>query len=110
MKSRIWLALAAQLSLLPGCGGGGGGSGSAAAVAPTITAQPTDQRVVIGAVATFTVSANGTAPLTYQWQRGTASIAGATASSYTTPATTLADDAATFQVVVSNSAGSVTSN
>jgi hypothetical protein len=37
-------------------------------------------------------------------------ISGATASSYTTPATTLADDTSTFQVVVSNSAGSVTSN
>ncbi len=106
MKSRIWLALAAQLSLA-GCGGGNGG---AAAVAPTITAQPADQRVVTGATATFTVSANGTAPLSYQWQKGTTAISGATASSYTTPATTLADEGATFQVVVSNSAGSVTSS
>jgi hypothetical protein len=107
MKSRIWLVVAAQLSLA-GCGGGG--SGGAAAVAPAITAQPTDQRVLIGAMATFTVSANGTAPLGYQWQKGTTAISGATGSSYTTPATTLADDGATFQVVVSNSAGSVTSN
>jgi hypothetical protein len=107
MKSRIWLVLAAQLSLA-GCGGGG--SGGAAAVAPAITAQPTDQRVLIGAMATFTVSASGTAPLGYQWQKGTTAISGATGSSYTTPATTLADDGATFQVVVSNSAGSVTSN
>lgn len=109
MKSRIWLSLAAQLSLLPGCGGGGG-SGGAAAVAPAITAQPTDQRVVVGTMATFTASANGTAPLSYQWQKGATAISGATASSYTTPATTLADAGATFQVVVSNSAGSVTSN
>jgi hypothetical protein len=109
MKSRIWLALAAQLSMA-GCGGGGG-SGSGATVAPAITAQPTDQRVVIGAMATFTVSANGTAPLSYQWQKkGTTVISGATGSSYTTPATTLSDDGATFQVVVSNAAGSVTSN
>ena len=109
MKSRIWPALAAQLSLLAGCGGGGG-SGGAAAVAPAITAQPTDQRVVVGTMATFTVSANGTAPLSYQWQKGATAVSGATASSYTTPATTLADAGATFQVVVSNSAGSVTSN
>ncbi len=86
---------------------GGGGNG---AVAPVITAQPTGQRVVVGQTATFTVSATGTAPLSYQWQKGTTPIAGATASSYTTPATTLADDTSTFQVVVSNSAGSVTSN
>ncbi|HEX3603038.1 MAG TPA: immunoglobulin domain-containing protein [Steroidobacteraceae bacterium] len=108
MKSRIAPALVMQLFLmLLGCGGGGGGG---AAVAPTIAAQPTDQRVVVGQAATFTVTANGTAPLGYQWQKGGTSISGATAASYTTPATTLTDDAATFQAVVTNSAGSVTSN
>jgi len=101
--------------LLLGCGGGGGGGGGGSssggsAVAPSITAQPTDQRVVIGQTATFTVTASGTAPLSYQWQKGGTSISGATAGSYTTPATTLTDDAATFQVVVTNSAGSATSN
>ncbi|MEO7207069.1 MAG: PQQ-binding-like beta-propeller repeat protein [Steroidobacteraceae bacterium] len=106
MKWRIWFALAAQLSLL-GCGGGGGSSGP---VAPAIATQPTNQRVVVGQTATFGVAANGTAPLSYQWQKGTTPISGATASSYTTPATTLTDDASTFQVAVSNSAGSVTSN
>jgi hypothetical protein len=115
MKWRISLALVAQLSLLVGCGGGGGsgtvsGSGSAAAVAPAIAAQPTDQRVVVGQTATFSVTASGTAPLQYQWQKGTAPIAGATASSYTTPAASLPDDGSTFQVVISNSVGSVTSS
>jgi hypothetical protein len=100
----------AQLSLLYGCGGGGSGSGASGAVAPAITAQPTAQSVIVGQPATFTVSASGTAPLSYQWQKGAMPISGATASSYTTPATTLADDTSTFQVVVSNSAGSVTSN
>jgi hypothetical protein len=108
MKWRNSLVLA-QLSLLLGCGSGGGGGG-AAAVAPAITEQPTDQRVVVGQTATFSVTASGTAPLSYQWQKGTAPIMGATAASYTTPATTLTDDTSTFQVVVSNSAGSVTSN
>ena len=106
MKWKI-LFLVAQLSLLTACGGGGGGGG---ALAPAITAQPTNQRVVVGSMATFSVTATGSAPLSYQWQRGTTAISGATASSYTTPATTLSDDTATFQVVVSNSAGSVTSN
>jgi hypothetical protein len=114
MKWRISLALAAQLSLLFGCGGGHGsganGSGGNDAVVPAITTQPTDQRVVVGQTATFTVAANGTAPLSYQWQKGSTPITGATASSYTTPATTVADDASTFQVVVSNSTGSVTSS
>src|SRR5580698_1678286 len=109
MKWKIPLVLAAQLSLLTGCGGGGG-SGAGGAVAPAITAQPVNQRVVIGAAATFTVTATGAAPLSYQWQKGTTPISGATASSYTTPTTTLVDDGSTFQVVVSNSAGSVTSS
>ena len=100
--------LGVQLSLLLGCGGGG--SGGAGATAPAITAQPADQRVVVGLMATFSVTANGTAPLHYQWQKGTTAIAGATASSYTTPATSLPDDGSTFQVVISNSVGSVTSN
>ena len=110
MKRRISLVLVAQLSLLLGCGGGGGSGGGSAALAPGITAQPTGQSVVVGQTATFTVSANDSAPLHYQWQKGATPISGATASSYTTPATTLADDASTFQVVVSNSLGSVTSN
>ncbi len=107
MKWRISLLLL-QAFLLLGCGGGGGGGNGA--VAPVITAQPTGQHVVVGRTATFTVSATGAAPLSYQWQKGTTPIAGATASIYITPATTLADDTSTFQVVVSNSAGSVTSN
>src|SRR4029077_9586998 len=58
---------------------------------------------------TFTVVAVGTAPLSYQWQKNGVNIAGATAASYTTPVTTTADSGATFQVVVSNTAGTVTS-
>jgi hypothetical protein len=82
---------------------------SAAAVAPTITAQPTNQTVTAPQTATFSVAATGTAPLTYQWKKNGANISGATVSSYTTPATTTADSGSTFQVVVSNSAGSAPS-
>ena len=79
-------------------------------VAPTITTQPANQAVVVGQMATFTVMAAGTAPLSYQWQKNGASLAGATASSYTTPATATTDNGSTFDVVVSNTAGTVTSN
>src|SRR2546430_1219231 len=82
---------------------------SAAAVAPTITTQPANQTVTAGQTATLAVVAGGTAPLSYQWQKNGANIAGATAASYTTPATTTADSGSTFAVVVSNSAGTVTS-
>lgn len=83
---------------------------NAGMVAPSIATQPVSQTVTAGQTATFTVAANGTAPMTYQWQKSGVSIAGATASSYTTPATTTADSGSTFAVVVSNAAGSVTSN
>ena len=54
--------------------------------------------------------ANGTAPLSYQWQKGTTNIQNATSSSYTTPATTSADNGSQFRVVVTNGGGSVTSS
>jgi len=48
--------------------------------------------------------------MSYQWQKSGVNIAGATAAGYTTPATTTADSGATFAVVVSNTAGTVTSS
>jgi hypothetical protein len=78
-------------------------------VAPTIAAQPANQIVTSGQAATFSVTANGTAPLSYQWLKNSANIGGATAASYTTPATIAGDSGAKFDVVVSNSAGSITS-
>src|SRR3989442_214607 len=79
-------------------------------VAPTITTQPVSQTVTAGQAATFSVTASGTAPLGYQWQRNGAPISGATGASYITPATTSADNGAQFLVVVSNSVSSATSN
>lgn len=80
-----------------------------AAVAPTITVAPAAATVTEGDSASFSVSAAGTAPLTYQWQRNGTAISGATAATYTL-VTGLGDDDAQFRVVVSNSAGSVTSS
>jgi len=78
--------------------------------APAVTTQPASATVPLGQPATFTVAAAGTATLTYQWQQNAADIPGATAASYTTTATTVADNGAIFTVVVSNAAGSATSN
>ncbi len=78
--------------------------------APTITQQPSNTTVTVGQTATFTVVANGTGPLTYQWLKGTSNISNATSSSYTTRATTGADNGLQFKVVVSNAGGSATSN
>jgi len=76
---------------------------------PLITMQPANQSVTVGATATFTVTAAGTAPLSYQWQKGSTNIYGATSASYTTPATALTDNGSQFDVVVSNSLGNATS-
>ncbi|MEP6883457.1 MAG: pyrrolo-quinoline quinone [Gammaproteobacteria bacterium] len=100
------------LTVLAACGGGNSGTTTPPMVdtAPAITAQPANISVAVGATATFSVSATGTAPLTYQWSKGTTAIAGATAASYTTPATAAGDTGSAFSVMVTNSAGSVTSN
>ena len=78
--------------------------------APSITTQPSNQTVTVGSTATFSVVATGTTPLTYQWQKGTTPVPGATAASYTTTATTSSDNGSQFEVVVTNSVGSITSN
>ena len=79
---------------------------------PLIAGQPLPKSVLVGAAATFDVAAisqGGT--LSYQWRRNGTPISGATGSSYTTPATTAADNGAAFSVVVSSSNGtSVSSN
>jgi hypothetical protein len=102
----IGLALALSVAVTA-CGGGG--TAASPAQAPSITAQPATQSVLVGQTATFTVSATGTAPLAYQWQRNGTPIAGATAASYTTAAATLADNGAVFVAVVTNAAGSAKS-
>src|SRR6266481_3419928 len=77
---------------------------------PTIVTPPANQKVVVGQTATFSITASGTAPLSYKWQKNGADINGATLASYTTPAATAQDNGAQFRVVASNSAGKATSN
>jgi len=46
-------------------------------VAPSITSQPTNQTVFAGQTASFSVSASGTPPLSYQWRFNTTNLVGA---------------------------------
>src|ERR1700688_3464053 len=78
--------------LLTGCGSTPRPAPSQAAA---ITAQPLSQFIPIGETATFTVTATGTAPLSYQWSENGQAIAGATSASYTTPAITLGESGST---------------
>jgi uncharacterized protein YjdB len=100
--------LGAFLLLMGGCASTSSHSDPGGS-APSITVQPANATVSVGQMATFSVTATGTAPLGYQWQKNSANISGATAASYTTPATASGDNGAKFDVVVSNSAGSMTS-
>jgi hypothetical protein len=77
---------------------------------PSITTHPSSVTVSVGQSATFTVAATGAAPLSYQWQRNGVNISGATAASYTRSNAQLADSGSQFRCVVSNAAGSATSN
>jgi hypothetical protein len=102
------IALSFAMFCLAGCGGYSGGSLNGGA--PYITTQPANQAVTAGQTATFSVTASGTAPLSYQWQKNGTDITGATSANYTTPVTTTADSGEQFRVVVSNPAGSATSS
>jgi hypothetical protein len=73
-----------------------------------ILVHPTSRSVSSGSTVTLSVSATGNS-LSYQWQKGGVAIAGATSASYTLSSVS-ASDAGAYTVVVSNSAGRVTSN
>ena len=79
------------------------------ATAPTITSQPKSQTVNVGDSATFSVTATGTEPLSYQWYKNSSMISGATSSSYAISSVNTSD-AGSYFVVVSNSIGSATSS
>ena len=76
--------------------------------APTITTQPQNQTVTVGANVTFTVAASGTAPLTYQWQHAGTNLPNQTASTLTLNSVT-AVWAGAYVVEVSNVGGTTTS-
>ena len=82
------------------------------AAAPVVTASPNSVSVNSGATATFTAAAIGNPVPTVQWQISTtngiswANITGATNTSYTTTAITLANDGSQYRAAFTNSLGS----
>jgi hypothetical protein len=78
-------------------------------VRPTIKTSPASQSINNGDSVTFSVSAAGTGPLTYQWQQNGADIPGATSSSYTLYSAPLSGNAALFRCIVGNAAGLIAS-
>jgi len=76
--------------------------------APVISSQPQSQTVAAGANVSFTVTAAGTAPMSYQWAFNGVPILGASNTSLTMSDVQSAQ-AGNYVVTVSNSAGSVES-
>ncbi len=81
---------------------------SIATSVPVITTQPANQTVTTGSAVTLTVTTTGNPAPTYQWYKNGTSVAGATSASFTIAVVQLSD-AAIYQVVASNSSGTVTS-
>lgn len=79
-------------------------------IPPSITTHPSNKTVAEGQPVTFNVSATGSTPLTYQWQRNGVNISGASTPSYTISTAALADNGAKFRCVVLNAFGSVSSS
>jgi hypothetical protein len=76
---------------------------------PVILNQPAGAVVPSGSAAQLSTVASGTLPISYQWRKDGAAIAGATSATYSITSASVRD-AGSYTVVVSNSAGAVTSN
>ncbi|MBC7486888.1 MAG: PQQ-dependent sugar dehydrogenase [Cytophagaceae bacterium] len=77
--------------------------------APIIVNQPVSKTIFTGDPVSFSVSASGLAPFTYQWKKNGVNITGATASTYSISSAVIAD-AGNYTVTVTNTNGNVTSN
>lgn len=78
-------------------------------VAPSFTAQPASQIVLAGTSASFSATVAGTAPISFQWSKNGAPIAGAVASTLTLT-NVQAADAGGYSVTASNSVGGAASS
>ena len=89
---------------------------SSATVAPQVTVHPVDQtNIVPGSDVSFSVTATGTEPLSYQWQKDGVDLTdGSSITGATTATLTIADvmesDEGGYRCVVTNTAGMDTSN
>ena len=102
-----WSITLTALALCSACGGGS--AGQAAGPTLTILTQPASITAAVGSPIAFSVAASGTAPLSYQWKRNGADIAGATSASLTfSPG--LSDTRTKYSVNVGHAGGALTSS
>ena len=76
---------------------------------PTITIQPTNQTVTVGGTVTFSVTASGSPPLSYQWNFNGTDITGATNTTLTLTNVQL-NQAGNYTMLVTNNYGSILSS
>ena len=76
---------------------------------PVITSQPQSHGIATGNSVTFSVTATGTAPLSYQWLFNSTNISGATTNQLVLANVQLTN-AGNYSVIITNLAGSVTSS
>jgi hypothetical protein len=81
---------------------------AADATPPSITTQPQSVSQINSFPASFSVTANGAAPLSFQWRRGGTNLVGAVGATYGWPAIH-PGLAGSYDVILSNSFGSLTS-
>lgn len=96
-------------------GAGGSSTGavlitiSTASTPPSITQQPTNLTVIAGQPALFNAAANGSAPLSFQWQFNYAAISGANSTSHSIIGAQT-NNAGNYSVVITNTLGAITSS
>lgn len=109
LSSITLMALAIGLAACGMGSGSGGGATNPAGTAAGIMVAPVNVTVTVGQPATFSVTASGTPPFTYQWFNSGAN-AGTNSATYVIASPTVQDTGAQIKVQVSNSLGSATSN
>ena len=87
---------------------GQAGEGLTTVAAPTIITSPQNLSVFAGGSALFQVTAAGSSPLSYQWQKDDGKIAGATNASFAIAGVTT-NDVGSYRVGVTNEVGGVIS-
>ena len=119
VENEIWVSdfgvFILYLSPPSGCGGDLSSSGTLTYVDPSFSSQPLNQTNVVGSNVQFSVTATGTAPLSFQWLKNSTNlinggrISGATSDNLTISSIS-SSDAGNYSVVVSNLYGPVTSS
>ncbi len=77
---------------------------------PTVLSNPKNVTIKVGDSTTFSISAKGSSPLAFQWQKNNSNIISANDSIYITPRLSKTDSGSLYRCIVSNDSGRDTSD